>query len=74
MSIAIHILFSNQIHIYTYVRTLCIHIVAMKFKEAFDKCQAELRTNKTSNFPADGMAVGEDGYAVKQNVIHNGDD
>ena len=46
----------------------------MKFKEAFEKCQAELRASNTNNFSADGMAVGQDGYTVEQNVIHDGDD
>ena len=45
----------------------------MKFKEAFEKCQAELRASKTSNYSADGTVFEEDEHTVERNITHYDD-
>ena len=52
-----------------------MYVDAMKFKEAFEKCQAELRANKASNYSVDGMRtiVEEDEHTVERNITHYDD-
>lgn len=55
-----------------------LYIDAMKFKEAFEKCQAELKANKTGNHLPDDMAKmatkDEERMAcADRNTTHHGD-